>query len=126
MKIRVLLLHETCNWSPDIVQRAEKIYGIYLYNPKVHVHCCEFTPSFELTFVGSVPEKSDEKLRDEIQDGDSQCEPIHYMHSHHVEGLPHIKRGNVTVGTYPLRHSKGYSWDSMEEAEEFWRGNPDY
>jgi hypothetical protein len=126
MKIRVLLLHESHNWAPDIVQRAGEIYGIYLYNPNLHVYCCEFTPSFELTFVGSVSEKSDEQIRDEIQEGDSQCEPIHYMHSHYVEGLPKIKRGTVTSGTYPLRHSYGYSWDSMEEAEEFWRVRPGY
>lgn len=133
MKFRVLLLDETENWQEDIVKAAGgQILGVYLYNPNSVTHCCELTPSFDLIFMNSVPLEypEDETARDVLQmdllEGNAQCESDIYMHCHDVDKLPHIRRGQFKVGTYPLRHLKGYSFDDSEEAREYWAGNPDY
>lgn len=132
MKVRVLVLDETKNWCEDIVHRANRMFGIYLYDPDKQTHCCEFSPSYELTAVGSVPAKtpedddSREAFLDEIMDGDSQCEPIDYIHCNDIDQMPEIKAGELKAGTYPLTHLNSDEWEDMDEAEEYWRGNPNY
>jgi hypothetical protein len=131
MKFRVLLLDETEHWREDIVKAAGgQVFGVYLYNPNQVTHCCEFTPSFALTFLNSIPleypdgEEAREQLHDDLIDGNVHCEPITYVHCHDVDKLPHIRRGEFKVGTYSLK--QGYSFDDEETAQEFWAGNPDY
>jgi hypothetical protein len=132
MKVRVLVLDETKNWCEDIVHRANRIFGIYLYDPDKQTHCCEFTPSYELTFVGSVPEKipkdayAGEAFLDEIADGDNQCEPIEYIHCNTIDQMPEIEAGEFKAGTYSLTHLNDGEWEDMDEAAEYWRGNPGY
>src|SRR5947199_10539316 len=55
----VLKNDETANWCEDIVGRAKRIYGVYLFDRNAHVHCAEFTPSYECYFVESQFENSD-------------------------------------------------------------------
>lgn len=132
MRIRVLVREETENWAPDIVERAGRVFGVYLYNPDAATHCCELTPSYELEFVGSVAENlpdddsAREKLQDDIMEGDTSCEPISYIHCHSIDAMPEIKRGTLSPGTYPMGHLEGTEWESMEEAREHWQGNPDF
>jgi hypothetical protein len=132
MKVRVLLLDETEHWSEDIVHRANRIFGIYLYDPDKAVHGCEFTPSYELTFVGSAPEQvpEDDETReafcDKIMDEDSKCEPISYIHCNTIDQMPEIEAGEFKAGTYSLTHLNDGEWEDMDEAAEYWRGNPGY
>jgi len=128
MKIKVLVREETSLWCDELLKRVGKMFGVYLYDPSTVTHCCELTPSYALEFVGShplvIPDDDDgrERLWDEIMEGDSQCEPCSYFHCGDIDRMPTIKRGELKSGTYELPQE----WDDMEEAREWWQGNPDY
>ena len=128
MKIKIVLLDETQNWAEVVTKPAGKVFGVYYYDPSIIVHCCELTPSYELTPLNSVPEhgpeddEAREKLLDDIMSGDSNCNDIKYIHCHTLDALHEIKRGELKEGQYT--HPNDF--ESDEEVEEHWSGNPDY
>lgn len=68
---RIIILDETSHWLDKglIARCGDKIKGVYFFDANRHVHCCEFTPSFELEFIESIPEHSpeDDSERDQLQ-----------------------------------------------------------
>lgn len=50
----LVLLNETHHWHKDIQEKVKVIYGAYVYSDEHRTHCCELTPSYELTCVGVV------------------------------------------------------------------------
>jgi hypothetical protein len=112
-------LDETRNWlDSSIVDRAKRIYGVYLFDANLRVHCCEFTPSYECMFVESqfdnpnLPEREADWLSVEISEQDNYADPVRYFHCHEIEGLPQIEEGDLTQGIIDL------DIDNEEEAFE--------
>jgi hypothetical protein len=73
--------------DPELLAACPRIYGVYVFDRRQHVHVCSFEPCYELHFLGSdYIEASelgdDESRRDEIHgkivQGDAQCEQVTY------------------------------------------------
>ncbi len=100
-KFKVVRLDETQYWNKAIVEKAGKIFGIYLYDESRTTNCCEVTPSYELHFLNSMTENlsDDEEEReilfDEISEGDIHTERIKYLHSASVDRIPESERKDV-------------------------------
>lgn len=131
MRLRICLLEETENWAEEITQRAGRIFGVYLYNPDTRTHCCELTPSHEMYFLQSVPERlpenevQREKLLDDIDEGNIETPHVDYVHCSTIKALPRIKRGQITQGTYHYDRYQMREFD-IDEVIEHYQGNPDY
>jgi len=52
-EIVVVRIEETSNWNVDFLREngIVKMFGVYVYDRRKHVHCCELMPSYELHFV---------------------------------------------------------------------------
>jgi hypothetical protein len=117
----VVKLDETGNWSPDIVRRAKRVLGVYVFVANLHVHCCEFTPSYECLFVESqwdnpdLPDREADWLDVDIREGDRASEPVRYFHCWQIDGLPRTREGEVQVGVIDL------GIDNEDEAFEYLR-----
>jgi hypothetical protein len=82
----VVKIDERGYWrDPVVLSRTTRLFGVYVFDRRRHVHICSFTPCYELHFLGSqwdcLPEISDEDredLWDRIQEGDRQSEPVTY------------------------------------------------
>ena len=68
---RILIRDETQYWTDELVKRCGgKIKGAYFFDANRHVHCCEFTPSFELERLKSIPEQQypdDEQIMESLE-----------------------------------------------------------
>ena len=92
MDFRYYVVDETRHWlDPDLIRRSGgTIYGVYVFDADIAVHCCELTPSFELTFLRSepksVPDDDDdrERLEDQIREADRDSSPVIYVWTHHI------------------------------------------
>lgn len=115
----VLKLDETENWCQEVKDKAKRILGIYLFDKTRHVHCCEFTPSYECIFIESQWENLDlsdneqEELDDLIQEGNRETNNVNYYHTYVIDDLPLIKEGQVARGIIDL------GIDNEEEALEY-------
>lgn len=103
---RAIALDETEYWIDDRLRKlCDKIYGVYAYNPNIAYHLCEFTPSYELMWIGTVPCYDYEKLTEEDRDyvfdtilqGDRYSESFTNMHCDDVEKHKHILLGPETA-----------------------------
>ena len=133
--IRILKLDETRHWRDDIRAVARTIFGVYLYDPGLRVHCCELTPSHELHYMGSVISGSpaydalDEEAREAfyttLMEGSNESESHSYMHVWRVRGLPELTRADALgIGHASLGDFDGDTDDeAMEAATEYVRGN---
>ena len=141
---RVQLLPDTCivkvperqHWSEDVQAMTTRMFGVYALNRRLHVHLCEFCPSYELWSLETQYEETDEVAADEdkrdelnqiILENDGQTEPVIYMHRCDID--PMFKRNrrcrpghlpqNGHGGGYRLRGMTAVTWDGvMEEIAE--------
>ena len=87
-----------------------------MYDSSRGVYACELTPSHELWFLYTTSENplSDE-LYETIMEGDSNTEPVSYMHCWRVEGLKHVAS---------LEADPELSYEeNIEQAREYYQGN---
>jgi hypothetical protein len=85
-RYHLVKLDETDFWAEEIVDKVGRIFGTYIYDVNRRVHCCEFTPSYELLFIGSqwsnaeLMDRGSDDLDSEIRAGDAQTEAVRYIH----------------------------------------------
>ncbi len=88
-KFKVVEIDETHYWADDIVAKAGKLFGVYLYDERVQTFMAELTPSYCLTFLYTNTENHvdddthEEIIRNEIY------EPI-YAHVYSVDQMERI------------------------------------
>ena len=139
---RVQLLPDTCivkiperpHWSEDVQALTKRIFGVYALNRRLHFHLCELCASYELWFVETQYEETDEVAADEDKRDElnqiilgADTERVTYMHVNDVEpmfrrvrrcrlgSLPKTDQG----GGYRLRGIQAVMWDGvMEEIAE--------
>ena len=98
-KFVLVKLDETRNWEhgdPAILAKAGRIFGLYVADLSLGVHCCELTRSYELNFVESQCEGTGEELSEEdweavhdyVMEGDRNTPPVSYMHCYTVDAFP--------------------------------------
>ena len=98
-----LKLDETEHWAPHIVERANRIFGLYIFDINKHVHCCELTASYECIFVRSECEgELSDDLFDEIMEGDAQSDSVSYFHCSLLDKMSRIREGELRTGVFDL------------------------
>lgn len=86
--IRVITINETRLWNDEIQKACGKIETVYMYDKTVQTNCCEITPSYDLTPLYYITEKS---ISDEIySEMESQEKESIYMHCAVVDELDSI------------------------------------
>ena len=88
-------IDEREHWlDPAILDRTNRIYGVYVFDRRKHVHCCSFEATYELTFLGSqydyareLTDEESEELADAIREGDGQCEDVSYWGVHDIDRM---------------------------------------
>jgi hypothetical protein len=119
MAFRVVRFVETKFWHEDITKRAGTIYGVYVYDDEVGVHCAELAASYELHFVGSTweqhlpTEEENERLWQEIWDADRDTDPVRYYHCSSFRNKPEGIDGKGKI----------LNCEDLEEATEYVQGN---
>jgi len=134
--ICIVKLPERQHWSDDVQAMTTRIFGVYALNRRLHVHLCEFCPSYELWFLETQYEETDEVAADEdkrdklnqiILENDGQTEPVIYMHVKDIEPMfgrnrrcrPGWLPQNDHGGGYRLRGLTSVTWEAvMEETAE--------
>jgi len=80
-KLKLVKIDETHYWSDLVVESAGRLWGVYLYDENVHVHCAEWTASYECHFLYTVTENEvDDETDRMIEEGDMFTDPIRYFH----------------------------------------------
>ena len=134
----VVKIDEREHWiDPDVLAACPRIYGVYVFDRKRHVHICSFQPTYELHHLGSdytlIDELDDHRLSeidDKIWEGDCQSEQVTYWGAHDIDRMleTEIKEGCLPPkgkhGGYCLRGIIAMTYeDAIEEAREAHHGS---
>ena len=131
----VVKIDEREHWiDPDVLANCPRIYGVYVFDRKQHFHLCSFEACYELHFLGTQYDESDELQDDEyrrdeinstILDGDAQCEHVTYWSKADIDRMlkTEIEEGFLPPegkhGGYRLNFIESVSCDdALEEARE--------
>lgn len=88
----IIRIDETEFWNKDFLKKlGENIVmkGVYIYDKTERTYCCEITPSYFLTFIGTEisgsinynnEEDFYERMDEEIRDAERQNDSSHYRH----------------------------------------------
>jgi len=137
---RVQLLPDPCIvkiferewWCPEVQAMTKRIFGVYAFDRRQHFHLCEMCASYELWFIETQYEDTDDVWDDEykrdelnqmILEGDGQTEQMIYMHVCDIE--PMFGRGRrcrpgclpktEENGGYRVRGLRSVTWDGVME-----------
>jgi len=120
-------------WCDDVRKATKRLFGVYAFDRRHHVHLCELCASYELHFIETQYEEADEVAADEdardelnqaVLEGDGQTEPVAHFHVKDIE--PMFRRGrrcrpgwlptSEHGGGYRLRGIGAVTWDGVMEA----------
>lgn len=120
-------------WCDDVQKATKKLFGVYAFDRRQHVHLCELCASYELHFIETQYEETDEVAADEgkrdelnqvVLEGDSQTPPVSYFHVKDINTM--FQRGrrcrpgwlpqNEQGGGYRLRGLGAVTWEGVMEA----------
>jgi len=126
--LKIVKIDETDHWCKEVTDLVRRIFGVYVFDARKRVPCCEQTPSFELHFLESQADWSmedqepSEEIRDQVDnllfEGDSQTEGVTYIHCSHIENAPTIKEGfcpDGTMGVYKIYHPYKYKTERDDQ-----------
>lgn len=110
-------------WNGDeILGRTTDIHGVYAFDRNLHVHICSLTPTYEMHFLGTDYEET-EDLSEEEREGlnclilENDCsEAVTYMNARDVEK---ILKGNPERGSRVTEHLDADE-DPFNEIIEGW------
>lgn len=123
----IVAIDETYYWHDAIVEKAGRLYGIYLYDANRHTYCCELTPSYELHFIESVTTKHiDEATYDMVMEGDRQNDSVVYYHCSTIDKVAAALKEALTKhdDEYEEVDDTGKVWDGLlDDMLEMLRGN---
>ena len=131
----IVKIDEREHWiDAEILANCPRIYGVYVFDRKQHFHLCSFEACYELHFLGTQYDESDELHGDEyrrdeingkIVEGDALCEQVSYWS---VANIDRMLRTEINEGCLPPEGKHGgcrlnfiesvtYN-DALEEARE--------
>lgn len=97
VKPRAVVLDESHHWLDfELVEKAGGIFGLYIYDSNVAIHCAEMTSSYMLEGIGPVfgNETGTDTLTDKMVESIDQEwsrsnaeEPISYIHCNEIDKL---------------------------------------
>lgn len=131
----VVKIDEREHWlAPEVLESCPRLYGVYVFDRKRHVHICSFQPTYELHYLGSdytlIDDVQDDDYRlseidDKIREGDCQSEDVTYWGAHDIDRMleTEIKEGCLPPegkhGGYRLTGIEAVTCeDALEEARE--------
>jgi len=87
---RYIAIDETQHWcDAEIVEACKRLFGIYVFDARSYVYCCEITPSFELHFLRNesleVPEEQSERVYDALTEAGAGGDDVHYRHVRSID-----------------------------------------
>ncbi len=101
--------------DPTILERTKRIFGVYVFDRRRHVHLCSFDANYECTFLGSqwepsreLSDEETEELDELIRAGDRDWQDIKYF------GVAEIDRmiaNPCKEGCFPTGKSGGFHLD---------------
>jgi len=125
----VVKFDETKYWSDDIRDRATRIFGVYVFDRRKHVHCCSFEATYELHFMGTdwderpdLTDEEREELFEAIYGADDT--DVKYVG---VRGVDRMLSEEIHAGFPPKGSAGGYKTevtavvtdDAVEELREY-------
>ena len=123
MRFNWIALDETEHWHFDKKDFTppDRMYGVYIYDPEKHVHCCELTPSYKLLLVYDTYVCFTERSLQELDEIDSVVLEAHsklvtYMHTYDVDALR--ERKPLHCGTLADYNGRPAEYESEDEALE--------
>jgi hypothetical protein len=115
---RYLVLDESQYWNDAaLVEKCGRIFGIYIFDCTLGVHICDMSPSYELYFLRSEPQRTPdddherEEMLEQIDDGNRYTEPVTYIYCRNVRDVE--KRQKVGFKADPEDER-----DSREQADD--------
>jgi hypothetical protein len=132
----IVKLSEREWWCQEVQAMTKRLFGVYALDRRQHFHLCEFCASYELWFIESQYEETDEVAADEgtrdelhetIIEGDRQTERVSYFHRKDIDPLflrdrrcrPGWLPKSDDGGGYRLRGLVSVTWDGvMDEIAE--------
>jgi hypothetical protein len=73
-------------WDESIRAKAGQIFAVYIFDSTWRIHACEFTPSYEMTLLGSTwtadieDDSERQDLCEDIRKADADDEKFAYIH----------------------------------------------
>ena len=127
-------------WCPEVQAMTNRLFGVYALDRRQHFHLCECCASYELWFIETQYEETDDVADDEdkrdelnqmILDGDRDTERVSYFHRKDIDPL--FRRGrrcrpgwlptSNDGGGYRLRGLASVTWDGVMDEIHEWRCN---
>ena len=104
-RLRLAYLDDSACWDRPLRYEAGRLLGIYVYDTHQHVHCCELTPSYELTLIGyrtelPLPDSLQAALVDATEPGS-----VTYVHVWEIDALPRRRPSQGLFRFDPFRHA---------------------
>jgi hypothetical protein len=128
---RYLVLDETRNWLvPELIEKCGRIFGIYIFDITLGVHICDMSPSYELYFLRSEPQRTPdddrerEEVLDQIMDGDRGTDPVTYIYCHNVRNAEQCMKVGFTPEPDDTRDSREQADDVLAYAVEAYQSIP--
>lgn len=122
------------NWCKKVADdlRGSRVFGIFIFDDELVVNVCEFTPSYDMVWVGHVTIPSQELIdftlslsdeeKDEFWSFENESEDGCYVHCADVDNNP------ATIA-YRERDPEETREDDLESLRDYLSGNgyyPDY
>ena len=90
----IVKMPERDYWSEDVQAMTKRIFGVYALDRRQHFHLCEFCASYELWFVETQYEETEEVAQDEDRRDElyqtvlgAHEEPVTYEHRKDIDPL---------------------------------------
>jgi hypothetical protein len=108
----------------EFVARAGRLFGVYVFDRTVNVHCCELAPSYECYFVGTQSANQlSEADRELLLEADERTDAVHYWHTQVLDRAPALVCGKLpetalgVIGGLPVTDGRS-SAEAIEEQLE--------
>jgi len=132
----IVKIDEREHWiAPDVLDKTARIFGVYVFDRRQVTHCCSFSGSYYLSFLGTQWEASRELTDDEtealdesIWEGNCQCESSNYFDQRDVDRMiaKPCREGFLpegSAGGFHVDVTAVVTDDAIAEIEEAYRGS---
>lgn len=126
--VHIILIEETNSWCEEIREKAGRLFGVYLFDKRRHIHACELTPSYELHFLKTISNYSGkfsnaeeeeierDNLEMEIMDGNRETQDIQYYHVSDIDHRPTISLSKWSEKEYKISQEDYDNPDDLHSA----------
>jgi hypothetical protein len=81
-------------WCDSVKTKTTRIFGVYAFDRRRHVHCCSLTPSYELNCLGTqyeavegLDEEAQDRLNQDVLEGDAGSDEVSYYDCSSIDRL---------------------------------------